>query len=304
MSDSYSKDNPADAIDTDLTPEEKDSLVLYEVVDGNIAVITLNRPHKANALLMPDSFIELKKKMDRAQDDDDIKVIVLTGAGDRFCSGVDLRRTPVENVGLTPGQRLPQSRRMRMTTGGINPDILNSDKTVIVAVDGPAVANGFLYAMEADFVIATPRARFGEPEARIGFAGLSPTFPILALKIGVNRARSMVMTGKLVSAQEFKDWGVIESIVEPEQLMDEALRYARMVAWHSADNLMISRRSMKVFWEMMGLNSFKHFWSVAHPLFTNVVWRDNEFNFLRERNKRGVKGAMQEMNRQWKDMGF
>ncbi len=300
----YSEEHPEDSLDPDLTPEQIDDLVLYEVVEDHIAIITLNRPEKNNAMLAPHSFNELGRKLKRAEDDDAVKVIILTGKGKAFCAGVDLRRTPVESAGLKPGQRLPQSHRMhsRMSEGG--PQILTMDKTVICAVDGPAVAAGFLYAMQADLVIATDRARFGEPEARIGFAGLSPTFPILALKAGVNRARSMVLTGKLVSAEQFHDWGVVESVVEPDQLMEEAMRYARMVAWHSTDNLMLGRRSIRMFYDMVGIPAQQTWFSIAHPLFTNVVWREDEFNFLRERNERGMKAALVEMNRQWSEMGF
>src|SRR5262245_63662303 len=74
----YSEENPGDALADDLTPEQIDDLVLYEQVDGHIAVITLNRPERRNAFLAPHSFLELRRKVERAENDDDIKVIVLT----------------------------------------------------------------------------------------------------------------------------------------------------------------------------------------------------------------------------------
>jgi enoyl-CoA hydratase/carnithine racemase len=299
----YSEEHPEDALDADLTPEQIDQLVLYETVDNHIAVITLNRPERLNAMLAPHSFLELRRKVERAEEDDDIKVIVLTGAGKSFCAGVDLRRTPIEDAGLRPGQRLPQSMRMRMPSFGAV-DLLRCDKTVIAAVDGPCVAAGFGMMIDCDLVIASESARFGEPESRIGFAGFSPNFPVTALKLGVNRARSLLLTGRLVSAEELKEWGVVESVVPADQLMGEALRYARMVAWHSTDNLMLGRRSMQLFWDEMGLPAYRTWTSIAHPLFTNMVWRDDEFNFFRERNKRGLRGAMSEMQQQWSDMGF
>lgn len=299
----YSEEHPEQSIDKELTPEEIDNLVLYEKVDNHIAVITLNRPERLNAMLAPDSFTELSNKLERAEDDDEVKVIILTGAGRAFCGGVDLRRTPVEAAGMRPGQRLAQSRRMH-AVGGRRADILNCDKTVIAAVNGPCVAAGMAYMIAADICIAGEDATFAEPEARIGFAGFSPSFPMLALKIGVNRARAMLLTGRTVTAQEFKDWGVVESVVPPEQLMDEAMRYARAVAWHSTDNLMLGRRAMQLWWDLMGASAYKTFFSVGHPLFTNVVWRDDEFNFFKERNARGMKGALQEIGRQWEEMGF
>ncbi len=96
----YSEEHPAESIDKELSPEEVDNLVLYEKVDKHIAVITLNRPDRLNAMLAPHSFHELGRKIERAEDDNDVKVIVLTGSGRAFCVGVDLRRTPVEAAGL------------------------------------------------------------------------------------------------------------------------------------------------------------------------------------------------------------
>jgi enoyl-CoA hydratase len=299
----YSEQHPDDALPADLTPEEVDNLVLYEKVDTHIAVITLNRPERLNAFLAPDSFLELRRKVERAEDDDDIKVIVLTGAGSAFAAGVDLRRTPVEDAGLRPGQRLPQSKRMRMASYGA-PNLLMCDKTVIAAVNGPCIAAGMHFALSCDMIIAGSGARFGEPESRIGFAGFSPAWPLLALKLGPNRARAMLLTGRLLSAEQLEQWGVVESVVPPEQLMDEALRYARAVAWHSTDNLMIGRRSMQLFYELLGLSAYDTWTSIAHPLFTNVVWREDEFNFMRERNKRGMSGTLKELRQQWSEMGF
>jgi enoyl-CoA hydratase/carnithine racemase len=278
--------------------------VLYEVVDKHIAVVTLNRPERGNAMLAPYSFDELGNKIARAEDDDDIKVIILTGAGRGFCSGVDLRRSPVEAAGLRPGYRLPQSRRMHAMKGRPHGDILMCDKTVICAVNGACVAAGMNYAIAADIIVAAESAVFAEPEARIGFAGFSGSLPLLALKAGVNRARSMLLTGRQVSAAEFKEWGVVESVVPDGQVMDEAMRYAKAVAWHSTDNLMLGRRGMHLFWELMGVPQFRTFWSIGHPLFTNVVWREDEFNFFRERNNRGLKNSFLEMGRQWEEMGF
>lgn len=289
--------------DGDLSQEEIDALVLYEKVETHIAIITLNRPERLNAMLAPHSFEELARKVQMAEDDDGVKVIILTGAGKSFCAGVDLHKTPVEDAGLKPGQKLPQSMRMRPRSFRA-PDLLMCDKTVIAAVNGTCVAAGFHFVISSDIIIAAEGARFGEPEAKIGFAGFSTGLPMLALKVGINRARAMLLTGRLVSAEEMHQWGVVEAVVPQESLMDEAMRYARMVAWHSTDNLMLGRRSMRFFWDLMGAPQYKTWTSIAHPLFTNMVIRDDEFNFLRERNQRGMRGTFQELDRQWNEMGF
>jgi enoyl-CoA hydratase/carnithine racemase len=299
----YSDEHPEDALSADLTAEEIDQLVLYDKVEKHIAVITFNRPERLNAMLAPDSFLEFRRKIERAENDDEIKVIVVTGAGKNFCAGVDLRRTPIEDAGLRPGQRLPQSRRMRMASFGA-PNLLMCDKTVIAAVNGACVAAGFHFTLQCDLIVADSNARMGEPESRIGFAGFSPGWPLLALKVGPNPARSMLLFGRLMPAQELKEWGLVDSVVPPDRLMDEAMRYARAVAWHSTDNLMLGRRSMQFFYKQLGLDAYETWTSIAHPLFTNVVWRDDEFNFMKERNKNGLSEALTSINRQWKDMGF
>jgi enoyl-CoA hydratase len=301
----YSEEHPDESIDKELSAEEIENLILYEVVDKHIALVTLNRPERLNAMLAPYSNDELGRKIARAEDDDDIKVIVLTGAGRGFCGGIDLRRTPVEAAGMRPGERLAQSRRMHAVGGsGRRADLLMSDKTVICAVKGPCVAAGMSMAIAADIIIAGESGVFGEPEARIGFAGFSPSLPVLALKVGVNRARSMLLTGRMVTAAEFHEWGAVESVVPDDQLMDEAMRYAKAVAWHSTDNLMLGRRGMHLFWQLMGTPQFQTFFSIGHPLFTNVVWREDEWNFFKERNNRGLKNSLIEMSRQWEEMGF
>ncbi|MDI1288331.1 MAG: enoyl-CoA hydratase/isomerase family protein, partial [bacterium] len=110
--------------------------------------------------------------------------------------------------------------------------------------------------------------------------------------------------GQLKSAQEFYDWGVVNKIVPKGGAKEEAMRWAKAVAWHSTDNLMLGKRSMQFYYQLLGFDAYEKWVTVAHPMFTNLVWRDDEFNFMRERNKLGLKGALTEMKKQWEDMGF
>ena len=82
------------------------------------------------------------------------------------------------------------------------------------------------------------------------------------------------------------------------------MRYARAVAAHSADNLMLGRQSMQMFFQLLGVGAYINYAQVAQPLFTNMVWREDEHNFLRERNKWGNKEAMNRINKVWEDLGF
>ena len=284
-----------------------EDMVLYDVVERHIAKITLNRPERKNAIQMPEMNRELKRKIDIAQDDDDIKVIVLAGAGTHFCSGEDVTRTPVETYGLKKGQKLPQSHRIRGASRSQSegPQLLTCDKTVIVAVQGGAYGLGFHMALQCDLLIAAEDAVFSRRQTRIGFAGFDMLLPVVLLKLGINRGYEVIMTGRKVSAQELYDWGVVNSIVPADQLEEETLRYARAVAAHSTDGLMLGRQAKKLFWQMLGMGQWNAFLNVAHPLFTNLVWREDETNLLKERARLGsARAALDAVHKRWEDLGF
>ena len=288
------------------TDEDPESWVLYEKLEGGIARVTLNRPHRRNAILSPDMHFVLADRMAAAHADDEIKVIVLAGAGSDFCSGDDVRRMPVERAGLKKGAKLPQTARIqnavRLDENLRN--VLYSSKTVIAACQGAVIGAGLNLALAADLLVASDTAYFARPQARIGFAGFSTALPLVLLKMGINRGYEAMITGRRVPAAELQQWGVVNSIVPEAQLADEALRYARGIASHSADGLMIGKHGLQMFWELMGMSTYGAFVKMAHPLFTNLVWRDDEFNFFRERDKRGAKEALAELDKRWKDFGF
>src|SRR5262245_44859584 len=93
--------------------EDPETWVLYEKLDSGVARVTLNRPHRRNAIVPPDMHAVLAARLETAHDDDEIKVIILAGAGKDFCSGDDVRRMPVERAGLEKGKKLPQTARIR-----------------------------------------------------------------------------------------------------------------------------------------------------------------------------------------------
>ncbi len=290
-------------------PSEKsaEEMVLYDVIEPHIAQITLNRPERGNAILTPDMNVEIARKMTIAEDDDTIKVVIIAGNGKHFCSGEDNRRMPIETFGLKKGQRLPQSLRMRGVARGhqlMRNWFLYSSKTTVAACQGAVLGAGFGMIMTCDLVVAAEDAYFARRQSRIGFAGFDVQLPLTLLRCGINHGYEMNITGRTVSAQEMKDWGVVCSLVPPDKLMDEALRYARAVAAHSTDNLMLGRHSMQMFWDLMGMSNYANYVKVAHPLFTNMVWRDDEMNWFRERNKHGNKEGMKRLNKVWEDLGF
>ena len=280
--------------------------VQYKVVEPHIAIITINRPDRRNAILSPEMHGLFKERLDRAEADDDVKVVVLEAAGSDFSSGDDVRRLPVEQAGLTKGKRLPQTARLgnarRLHRHLTN--WLEFPKTVIAACQGATLGAAMNLALAADILVVSDNMYLARPQARIGFAGFSTAMPLALLKLGPNRGYEAMITGRKVSAAELKDWGVAASVVPVDRLHDEAMRYARAIAHHSADGLMIGKHALITFWNAVGMAQFADWVPMGHSVFTNLSWRDDEFNFMKERTARGGREAMAELERRYAEWGF
>lgn len=280
--------------------------VRYDVVESHIATITINRPDRRNAILSPDMHLLFEERLARAEGDDEIKVVVLLAEGTDFCAGDDVRRMPIEAAGLRKGEKLPQTARMgnarRLHRNLTN--WLEFPKTVVAACQGAVVGAGMNLALAADILVLSESAYLARPQARIGFAGFSTAMPLALLKFGPNRGYEAMITGRKIPAAEAHAWGVASSVVPDAELRDEAMRYARAIAHHSADGLMLGKAALITFWHAVGMAQFGDWMHVAHPVFTNLVWREDEFNFMRERNERGGREALAELSRRYAEWGF
>lgn len=286
--------------------EVDEDWVRYEVVEPHIAVITINRPDRRNAILSPDMHVLFKERLDRAEADDDVKVVILAAEGKDFSSGDDVRRLPVEQAGLTKGKRLPQTARLgnarRLHRHLTN--WLEFPKTVIAACQGATLGAGMNLALAADILVVSEDMYLARPQARIGFAGFSTAMPLALLKLGPNRGYEAMITGRKVRAAELKEWGVAASNVPADGLRDEALRYARAIAHHSADGLMVGKHALITFWNAVGMAQFADWVPMGHSVFSNLSWREDEFNFMKERTSRGGREAMAELERRYAEWGF
>lgn len=290
--------------DEDFAVDE--SWVRYEVIEPHIAQITLNRAERRNAILSPDMHELMEHRLDEAERDDEVKVVILAAEGKDFCSGDDVRRLPVEAAGLRKGSKLPQTARLanarRLHRHLAN--WLEFPKTVIAACQGATLGAGMNLALAADILVVSEDMYLARRQARIGFAGFSTAMPLALLKLGPNRGYEAMITGRKVRAAELREWGVAASVVAGDRLHDEALRYARAIAHHSADGLMIGKHALITFWHAVGMAQFGDWMTMAHPVFTNLVWREDEFNFMRERNQRGGREALAELERRFEELGF
>ncbi|MCK7559942.1 enoyl-CoA hydratase-related protein [Chitinophaga sedimenti] len=211
------------------------SFITYEVVN-RIATITLNRPDKRNAL--NDGVVkELIAAFTEAGKDSAVKVIVLAANGEAFCVGADLeylqqlqRNTYEEN--LADSRQLMELMQL----------IYSHEKTVIARIEGHAIAGGCGLATVCDLSYAVPDAKFGYTEVKIGFVpALVSVF--LVRKIGEGRARALMLTGKLISAEQAVQMGLINGVAAPGQIHDLVQQLAEdLCTGASANSLSLTKK--------------------------------------------------------------
>ncbi len=233
---------------------------------GRIATITLNRPHRMNAisLAMPR---ELADAVERANRDDAVHVIVLTGAGKGFCSGYDLVDF-AEAEGEQPGSQLggsdsggdawdPMADFYGMAENTRNFMALwRSYKPTIARVHGPAVAGGSDIALACDLVIMADEAVIGYPPARVWGC---PTTAMWVYRLGAERAKRMLLTGDLVGGREAAELGLVLESVPLERLDDRVMALAERMAGVPKNQLMMQKLMINQAYENMGLANTQMF---------------------------------------------
>jgi len=202
--------------------------------DPGLATITLNRPEKRNAI----SF-ELIEDLLRALDEvakSEAIVLILTGAGKAFCSGMDLDNLKAL-LGRSPEQNLKDSRTMVQ----LFRSLYEFPKVTIAAVNGAAIAGGTGLALLCDFTLAVPEAKFGYTEVRIGFVpAIVSTF--LLRQVGEKQARDLLLSGRLFGTEEAVRLGLINEVVAPEKLMIRARELAALLMENSPASLRATKQ--------------------------------------------------------------
>lgn len=296
-------DDALDPIVGDIT----DSVLVEHQVRKSVDRLTLNRPQTLNALVAPEGFMYLEKVLRETAERDDVKVIVLRGAGRTLSSGDDLRRTPFEAFGGVPGQKLNQSKRVVgiQRTSRLFYTMSFLPKPLIVQAHGPVVAGGVILCLCADLVVAGESSTFARKEQRIGFGGHDPFANLLSvLHLGPKRARELLLTGRTIDSATALDWGLINEVVPDEKLEERTLEWAEAVAIHPMDGLVIGKAHHQATLEGLGLHQSWHAGSISHPLFTNLVYGEGDWNFLSRRDKLGPRDSFRERERLWAEKGF
>jgi enoyl-CoA hydratase/carnithine racemase len=218
--------------------------ITTEVADS-VLRITLNRPERLNAWTAQMGQ-ELRTAFDRADDDDEVRTIVVTGAGRGFCAGADLA-----SGGETFDYRKRESTGPPRDNGGeLTLRIFESTKPVIAAINGPAVGVGATMTLPMDVRLAADDARMGFVFARRGIIPEACSSWFLPRVVGISRAMEWVSTGRVFSAQEGLEGGLLRSLHPKEDLLDAAHALAREIAENTAPvSVALARQLM---WRMLG----------------------------------------------------
>jgi methylglutaconyl-CoA hydratase len=203
--------------------------------DGQVATLTLNRPEKRNAISTP-MIDDLFAALSAAEADKSVRVVILTGAGKAFCSGMDLE-TLQALAKQTAEQNLADSRRMAKMFHLV----YSFPKPLITAVNGAAIAGGCGLATLSDFTLAVPEAKFGYTEVRIGFIPALVSV-MLRRQVGEKRARDLLLSGRIIDAAEAFRLGLVTEITSPDGLMKRAREVANTLLEASPTSLALTKR--------------------------------------------------------------
>jgi methylglutaconyl-CoA hydratase len=207
--------------------------VLYSE-SNSVATITLNRADKRNAIsyeLIDDLIAALRQAAGSPA-----QVVILTGSGTAFCSGMDL-----DNLKQLTGRTHEQNFHDSETMAALFRALYDFPKPTIAAVNGPAIAGGTGLATLCDFTLAVQEAKFGYTEVRIGFvAAIVSSF--LIANVGEKRARDLLLTGRIFGAEEALKLGLVNEIVSPEQLMARAHELAAQLLENSPSSLQATKK--------------------------------------------------------------
>jgi methylglutaconyl-CoA hydratase len=207
--------------------------------DGPVAILTLNRPDKRNAI-SHGLIEELHHALHEVQKSGSF-ILILTGAGSAFCSGMDLEILR-EVTHLTEEENLADSGRM----AHMFRTLYDFPKVTIAAVNGPALAGGCGLATLCDFTLASSQATFGYTEVRIGFVpAIVSTF--LLRQVGEKQARDLLLTGRIIAADEALRLGMVNEVVAPENLILRARDLAATLAANSPASLLSTKRLLRMY---------------------------------------------------------
>lgn len=270
--------------------EKKFDNVIYQVLEGQIGVITLNRPEKMNAFSWP-HLADLEAAIDMGEKDKRVSVMILKGAGKCFSAGHDLTET-MEDAPLHKGEKTWDEYLHSFDRWGIGTSVWDSRahvqghieycmkiwrafKPIIAQVHSFCLAGASAIALSCDMLIASEDARLGYPPARSMSTG--DEIMIYSFHVGLKKAKEMSLTGDSLNAAEMLEYGMANYVFPNDRLEEETLKIARRIASVDMELLSLSKRLVNRTWDMMGYSNAMYgcseFDSLGHFSDSNQHWK-------------------------------
>lgn len=272
--------------------------IIYEKA-GEIATITFNRPEKLNAFDFPGQrgiFDNFYAALDKASEDDAVKVIIVKGAGRAFCSGHDLTTVGfVYGMGTgkpgeeRPGQQVRLKVDRKWTEG--HHRLLLCPKITIAQVHGNCIGEGSVMMEMCDYAIAAEDAKISHAEQRLGFSGSGMNLLPLYLSVGLKRARDLLLSGRTVSGKEAAAMGLVTRAVPADRLEADVLKTAQELTLLPRDGIAVGKTTAHLMYDLLGLTSGWAVGYLSHSFFTNSRFQPGEFNFFKDRRDSGTRQA-------------
>lgn len=274
----------------------KEKLIIYES-KGEIAKITFNKPDKLNVMDFPgdggiyDQFIAA---LDRAADDDELKVVIIKGAGRSFCAGHDLTRIykVYEEQDKDPGKRRPsQKARLKIDRKWLegHQKLMLLPKFTIAQVHGHCIGEGSVIAEMSDITIVADDAKISHAEQRLGFSGSGMNLVPLYQTVGYKKARWMLLTGDAINGVEAERIGWATRSVPYEKLEAEVNKEAQRLTLLPADGIAIGKATNHYICDILGFTQGLVQGYLSHTMFTNLRFEEGEYNFVKKRKEEGVR---------------
>lgn len=271
---------------------------------GYVARITLNDPETMNTGVK-----DFWKALSFVEQADDIKVLVIKGAGRALAAGA-----PLHEVGFVYGWKAPKSGE-KMAKTAIRSrlkfdrnlfyecamKLLFFPKITVVQAHGFLLGASMDMYMLCDFIVGAEDCKFGEIEVRLGIPQMTLT-PIMILRVGLTHALDMCLTGRMMDGKEAEKIGLINRAVPADKLEEAVNNYAEGFSRFPFDGIALGKTSKQMVYDMMHITSglSNHF--LAHTMGTNIHFEDDEFNFFKARRDMGVRDAIHARNKLYEQL--
>lgn len=204
---------------------------------GHVGIITIDRPDALNAL-NSQVLSDLDAVLERVEAEDEIYVVILTGAGRSFVAGAD--------IGEMKGFTSSDGKKFGVRGGNVFLKLENLSKPVIAAVNGFALGGGCELAMACDIRLASEKAKFGQPEVGLGITpGFGGTQRLPRI-VGVSKAMELILTAQVIGAAEAKEIGLVSAVCPPEELMERAMELAQAICANAQIAVRESKRCIRM----------------------------------------------------------